>query len=71
VASVTLRSFAPLPLRLMLGIPDPRPSKLGAQGHAEFAGLLEALGVPAPAASAWVLGGLEVPGRARVLSAGL
>jgi putative oxidoreductase len=60
----TVRALWPLPLRIVLavgfvyhGLP-----KLGAAGHASFAGMLRQLGIPLPELAAWAIGLLEVLG---------
>ncbi len=58
-----LNKFAPLPLRLMIGISFIYHGlpKLGA-GHADFSQSLTAMGVPAPELMAWALALLEAGG---------
>ena len=61
----TWPSWAPLPLRLIIGIGmmyHGWPKLFDAQQHAGFAGNLQALGFPAPGALAWLVGLLEVFG---------
>jgi len=61
----TLRAWAPLPLRVVLGVGLMRHGgiKLFAEGgHANIVHLLTALGVPAPEAMGWVVGLVEFGG---------
>ena len=61
----TSQQWAPLPLRIMLGIGflyHGWPKVFTSQGHQGFAGMLGSLGVPAPAMTAWVVGLAEVLG---------
>lgn len=63
--SEKLIQWAPLPLRLMLGISfiyHGFPKIFSTAGHQMFAGMLGSLGVPAPALMAWVVGLVEVLG---------
>ena len=63
--SETLKSWAPLPLRLIVGIAffyHGFPKVSSAAGHQGFAGMLTGLGVPAPGFMAWVVGLVEVIG---------
>lgn len=57
-----LRSFAPLPLRLMLGFGflfHGYPKLFTAEGNETLAGMLSGIGVPAPGLTAYLVGGLE------------
>jgi len=61
----TSQQWAPLPLRIMLGIAflyHGWPKVFTSQGHQGFAGMLGSLGVPAPAMTAWLVGLAEVVG---------
>src|SRR5919205_61113 len=61
----TWPSWAPLPLRLIIGfgmIYHGWPKLFNAQQHAGFAGNLQGMGFPAPGALAWLVGLLEVFG---------
>jgi putative oxidoreductase len=63
--SETLKSWAPLPLRLILGISfifHGFPKVSSTIGHQGFAGMLASIGVPKPDLMAWVVGGIEVVG---------
>ena len=66
----SLRRFAPVPLRLMLGaafLYHGIPNLLTAEGHATFASMLQGL-VPAPDAAAWLIGFLECTGGLALLT---
>ncbi len=57
-----LREYWPLPLRVLLGIAfmvHGAPKLFSAAGHAGFVGLLQQIGIPAPAFMAWVVGVVE------------
>jgi len=57
-----LRSFAPIPLRLMLGfgfLVHGYPKLFTGEGNEGFVGMLEGIGVPAPGLNAYLIGGLE------------
>ena len=61
----TSTKWAPLPLRIMLGIAflyHGWPKVFTSQGHQGFAGMLGGMGVPLPAMTAWVVGLAEVVG---------
>ena len=61
----TSKQWAPLPLRLMLGVGflyHGWPKLFSAQGHQGFVGMLGGLGVPAPAITAWLVALAEVAG---------
>jgi len=61
----TSQRWAPLPLRIMLGIAflyHGWPKVFTSQGHQGFAGMLGGMGVPLPAITAWVVGLAEVLG---------
>ena len=63
--SETLKSWAPLPLRLVLGISfifHGFPKVSSTIGHQGFAGMLASMHVPAPGFMAWVVGLVEVLG---------
>lgn len=56
------KAFAPLSLRLILGIGfiyHGFPKVYSSEGHLQFRGMLEGIGVPAPGLSAWMIGGIE------------
>jgi putative oxidoreductase len=58
----TWPSWAPLPLRLILGIGflyHGYPKVFSAQEHANFTGMLQGMGIPAPALMSWVAGIVE------------
>jgi len=64
-------SWAPLPLRLMLGfgfIYHGFPKVFTAAGHENFVGMLQGIGVPAPELMAWAVGILEVLGGLALLA---
>ncbi len=57
-----MRYWAPIPLRLMLGIAfiiHGYPKLLTIAGHDQFQEMLASMGVPLPALASWALGGLE------------
>lgn len=57
--------YAPLPLRLILGISflyHGWPKLFSAEGHAGFVGMLQGLSIPAPGFMSWVVGVVEVGG---------
>lgn len=57
-----LQSFAPVPLRLVLGfgfLYHGYPKLFTAEGYESFVGMLKGLSVPAPGLSAYLIGGLE------------
>jgi len=59
------KQWAPLPLRVMLGIGfvfHGWPKLFSSQDHQGFVGMLGALGVPAPEITAWVVGLAETVG---------
>lgn len=59
----TWPGWAPLPLRLMLGIGflyHGWPKVFSVEGHQQFVGMLTGIGIPAPGLMAWVVGILEV-----------
>lgn len=61
----TLRSYAPLPLRLVAGfgfLYHGWPKLFSSSGHQEFVGMLEGIGIPAPGLMSWVVGLVEVGG---------
>jgi putative oxidoreductase len=63
--SDTLKQWAPLPLRLSLGISfiyHGYPKLVTGEGHQGFAGMLTNIGVPAPGIMAWVVAIVEVVG---------
>lgn len=63
--SENLREWAPLPLRLILGISfiyHGFPKVFSGVDHQQFAGMLGSIGVPAPGLMAWVVGLVEVLG---------
>lgn len=60
-----LQSFAPLPLRLLLGIGfiyHGYPKVFTDPGHESFAGMLGGIGVPLPELSAYAIGAFELFG---------
>lgn len=62
--------LAPLPLRLILGFGlayHGFPKLFSAEGHAGFVGMLEGIGVPAPGATAWLVGIVEFVGGLMIL----
>ncbi len=63
--------WAPLSLRLVLGIGfiyHGFPKVLSSQGHSDFAGMLQSIGVPAPSFTAWVVGGIESLGAVALIA---
>lgn len=69
----TAARYAPLPVRLMMGIGflfHGLP-KLSGVGHANFAAMLGAGGVPAPSATAWFVGLVETIGAVGLLAGAL
>jgi putative oxidoreductase len=61
----TWRRWAPLPLRLMLGIGflyHGLPKLFSAEERAGFTGMLAGMGFPAPGLMAWLVGIVEVAG---------
>lgn len=61
----TSQQWAPLPLRIMLGIAflyHGWPKVFTSQGHQGFAGMLGSMGVPVPGMTAWAVGLAEVVG---------
>lgn len=58
----TWNRWAPIPLRLVLGFGFAYHGfpKLTSQGHQEFAGMLEGIGVPTPGLMAWGVGIFEI-----------
>ena len=63
--SENLREWAPLPLRLILGISfiyHGFPKVFSGADHQQFAGMLGSIGVPARGLMAWVVGLVEVLG---------
>lgn len=61
----TSKQWAPLPLRIMLGIGflyHGWPKVFSSQGHQGFVGMLGSLGVPVPEITAWLVGLAEVVG---------
>ena len=63
-------SWAPVPLRLMLGIGfiyHGFPKLFTAAGHDMFTGMLTGMGVPFPALTAWGVGAVEVFGGLAIL----
>lgn len=61
----TLRDYAALPLRLVLGfgfIYHGFPKLFTAEGHQGIEGMLANIGIPAPGVTSWVVGGVEVLG---------
>jgi putative oxidoreductase len=66
--------WAPLPLRLVLGISflyHGLPKLSSMAGHQNFAGMLAGLGIPAPDLMAWVVGIVETFGGLALLVGGL
>jgi len=60
--SSLLKGLAPLSLRLVLGfgfIYHGFPKVFSSEGHSQFQGMLEGIGVPVPGLAAWVIGGIE------------
>ncbi len=60
-----LQKWAPLPLRLILGFGFAYhgfPKLFSAEGHRMFVGMLQGIGVPAPGATAWLVGIVEFAG---------
>src|SRR5438067_10241583 len=65
------KQWAPLPLRIMLGIGfmyHGWPKLFSAAGHQGFAGMLGGLGVPAPELTAWLVALVEVAGAVALLA---
>ena len=61
----TSKQWAPLPLRIMLGVGfvyHGWPKVFSPEGHQGFVGMLGSLGVPAPAITAWLVGLAEIVG---------
>jgi putative oxidoreductase len=59
------REWAPLPLRLVLGLGymyHGYPKLFSAEGHASIMGMLQNMGVPAPGPMSWVVGFTEFVG---------
>lgn len=57
-----LQSFAPIPLRLVLGFGflfHGYPKLFTAQGNEAFVGMLSGMGIPAPGLTSYLVGGLE------------
>ena len=57
--------WAPVPLRLMLGVGflyHGAPKLFSAAGHEQFVGMLSGIGVPLPSVMAWVVGLVETVG---------
>jgi putative oxidoreductase len=66
----SVRRWAPLPLRLMLGIAfiyHGWPKIFSASGHAGVVGTLQGIGFPLPVVTAWVVGFLELVGGVALL----
>lgn len=64
-------AWAPIPLRLILGfafIYHGWPKLFSGAGHQGFASMLQAIGMPAPVATAWAVGLLEVVGGVALLA---
>ena len=62
---IASKQWAPLPLRIMLGVGfvyHGWPKLFSSQGHQGFVGMLGALGVPAPEMTAWLVGLVETVG---------
>jgi putative oxidoreductase len=60
-----LRAYWPLPLRVFLGIAfmvHGAPKLFSGAGHEGFVGMLQQIGIPAPAFMAWVVGFVELFG---------
>ena len=69
--SASRSSWAPLPLRLMLGIGfiyHGAPKLFSPAFHDGFVGMLTGLGVPLPGIAAWLVGGVEFFGGLALLA---
>lgn len=67
----TSQHWWPMPLRLMLGfgfLYHGLPKVASSPGHAMFVGMLRDIGVPAPDATAWFVGVVEVAGGLALLA---
>lgn len=67
----TSQHWWPIPLRLMLGfgfLYHGLPKIVSSRGHAMFVGMLRDIGVPAPDATAWFVGAVEVAGGLALLA---
>lgn len=67
----TWRDWAPLPLRLVLGIGmvyHGFPKLFSSEGRAGFVGMLEGIGVPLPGLMGWVVGLVEFLGGVALLA---
>jgi putative oxidoreductase len=69
--AVDRRRIAPIPLRLIAGIGfiyHGFPKLFSSEGHAEFVNSLDAMGVPLPEVTAWMVGLLEFGGGLALLA---
>ena len=63
--SDSLKKWAPIPLRLILGLGfvyHGFPKLFSAEGHEMFLGMLQDIGVPAAGLMSWIVGAVEVVG---------
>jgi len=74
MSSSTAVSFAPLPLRLVLGIGftvHGYPKLLTASGYESFVGMLDGIGVPLPGLMGWLVAALELVGGLALIAGAL